>query len=504
MGCSVSKKNNPEASFFRIPAILRNEEHSISKKRTELWISRINRKNITTTTTLRVCNKHFKKGRPSKLFESSDPDWAPNQYLGYSLLKEDGGKSSLERYERRLKRIERKSSTAAATTPKTRRNLIAEVDPAVDDDPPPVENDKRDNNTEIEAGDEIHIDEGMNTKNDDINEEDTDVKMMSENAELKKTIAELNIQNENLQKQLQNFKFDESKFKSKNESVVYYTGLPHYDSLMALYTLTKDFIRPGKILSSFEKLMLCLMRLRLGSGLIDLADRFRISKSTASTTFHEVLEVLFVRTKPLVYWPERPELIMSMPMSFRVKFGTKITTIIDCFELFIERPGNLTARATTWSHYKSHNTVKYLIGITPQGTVSFISKGWGGRTSDQHITENSGFLKYLMYGDTVMADRGFNIAETLGAYGSRLEIPAFTKGQTQLRPEEVECTRTIANVRIHVERVIGNLRKKYQILNQTIPIDFLCSREEQIPTIDKLVCVSCALLNICPSVVPME
>ena len=73
------------------------------------------------------------------------------------------------------------------------------------------------------------------------------------------------------------------------------------------------------------------MRLRLGSGLIDLADRFQISKSTASTTFHEVLEVLFVRTKSMVYWPERPELVMSMPMSFRVKFGTKITTIIDCF-----------------------------------------------------------------------------------------------------------------------------------------------------------------------------
>ena len=360
----------------------------------------------------------------------------------------------------------------------------------------PVNNEK---NAENES--DIVNDEGRKI----LNNENTDITMMmSENRELKNTITEMNLQKETLQKQLRNFKFDESKFQSNNENVLYYTGLPHYESLMALFTLTKDYIRPGKILGSFEKLILCLMRLRLGSGLIDLADRFQISKSTASTTFHEVLEVLFVRTKSMVYWPERPELVMSMPMSFRVKFGTKITTIIDCFELFIERPGNLIARATTYSYYKSHNTVKYLIGITPQGTVCFISKGWGGRTSDQHITENSGFLKYLMYGDTVMADRGFNIAETLGAYGSRLEIPAFTKGQSQLRPEEVESTRTIANVRIHVERVIGNLRKKYQILNHTIPIDFLCSRQEEIPTIDKLVCVSCALLNICPSVVPME
>ena len=32
------------------------------------------------------------------------------------------------------------------------------------------------------------------------------------------------------------------------------------------------------------------------------------------------------------------------------------------------------------------------------------------------------FLKYLIYGETVMADRGFNIAETVGTYGARLEM----------------------------------------------------------------------------------
>ena len=52
-----------------------------------------------------------------------------------------------------------------------------------------------------------------------------------------------------------------------------------------------------------------------------------------------------------------------------------------------------------------------------------------------------------------MADRGFNIAETLGTFGAKLEIPSFTKGQSQLWPEEVDDIRTIANVRIHVEHV---------------------------------------------------
>ena len=66
--------------------------------------------------------------------------------------------------------------------------------------------------------------------------------------------------------------------------------------------------------------------------------------------------------------------------------------------------------------------------------------------------------------------------KTLGTSEAKLEIPSFTKAQDQLRAVEVEDTRVIANVRIHVERVIGNLRKKYSILNETLPIDYLLSK----------------------------
>ena len=65
----------------------------------------------------------------------------------------------------------------------------------------------------------------------------------------------------------------------------------------------------------------------------------------------------------------------------------------------------------------------------------------------------------------MIADRGFKIAETIGTYGARLEIPSLTKGKEQLRAEEIESTRMIANVRMHVERVIGNLRKKDSLFN---------------------------------------
>ena len=145
-----------------------------------------------------------------------------------------------------------------------------------------------------------------------------------------------------------------------------------------------------------------------------------------------------------------------------------------------------------------------LIGITPQGTVSFISKGWGGRVSDKHLTQNSNLLTHLIPGDTIIADRGFDIKESTAMYCAHVTVPTFTKGKKQLTGIEVEQTRRLANVRIHVERVIGLIRQKFSLLNHTQPIDYVISRNDSIPLLDKIVTVCCALINLCDSVIPPD
>lgn len=202
-----------------------------------------------------------------------------------------------------------------------------------------------------------------------------------------------------------------------------------------------------------------------------------------------------------IAWPDDEQLRNNMPQCFR-KHYMNVVCIIDCFEIFIERPTSFVVRGATYSNYKKHNTVKVFVAVTPTGSISFISKGWGGRVSDRMITSKCGFLDKIKYGDGVMADRGLNIGDELAVLGAKLYLPAFTRGKGQLESKEVEETRQLAKRRLHVERVIGQLRK---ILSHALPISLIKNKRDKdsdLCTIDKILIVTAALTNLSPSIVP--
>ena len=69
-------------------------------------------------------------------------------------------------------------------------------------------------------------------------------------------------------------------------------------------------------------------------------------------------------------------------------------------------------------------------------------------------------------------------------------------GKHQFSGIEVEQTGRIPNVQIHVELVIGNIRKKYAILKSTQPINFVLSKNGNLTTFDKIVTSCCAPVNL--------
>ena len=111
----------------------------------------------------------------------------------------------------------------------------------------------------------------------------------------------------------------------------------------------------------------------------------------------------------------------------------------------------------------------------------------------QEITLESGFLDKLHFGDCVLADRGFTIADEIALCGATLKVPKFTRGKTQLPAGDVDFSRSLANVRIHVERVIGRLRK-FSYLQSKITIT-------QIDLLDDVMTIISSIINVNRSIV---
>ncbi|XP_077518758.1 uncharacterized protein LOC144128859 [Amblyomma americanum] len=144
----------------------------------------------------------------------------------------------------------------------------------------------------------------------------------------------------------------EESLRSSELKVVFYTGMASFTMLLEIFKMLEPFVSHSvnNSLAKFQEFVLFLMKIKLNLQNADLAFRFNVD----------------------------------------------VAVIIDCFEIKIERPSSYWARSETWSTYKGSNTAKYLIGIAPQGIVTFISEGWGGRkmgicTPDKVVSDRTNF-----------------------------------------------------------------------------------------------------------------
>ena len=92
----------------------------------------------------------------------------------------------------------------------------------------------------------------------------------------------------------------------------------------------------------------------------------------------------------------------------------------------------------------------------PNGVMSFLSNLWGGRISDKGLTKRSKLLEKLEHGDSIMADRGFDVGSIMPE-GTNVNIPPFLGGRPQFEADELVATRRIASLRIHVERAMERI-----------------------------------------------
>ena len=267
--------------------------------------------------------------------------------------------------------------------------------------------------------------------------------------------------------------------------VQFYTGFSSFRLFLAFFELlgpavdhlnfwgSKDGARKRCKLRKIDgkkQLFLVLLKLKLNLKHKDLAFRFCVSVTHISRCITTWICFLYKELKEIDWIPSVDQVFGTQPIEFREKFPSTYA-IIDDSEVFIETPSDLHLQSSTWSQYKHHNTVKFLVACTPNGAIFFISPVYVGSISDVELTRLSGFLEVVRgkAGISVMADRGFIIKELLSSIGIGLNIPPFMEGRQQLPPQEIQTGRKIASLRIHIERAIGRM-KLYHILKSTIPV----------------------------------
>ena len=96
--------------------------------------------------------------------------------------------------------------------------------------------------------------------------------------------------------------------------------------------------------------------------------------------------------------------------------------IMDCTEGKTQTPSEKQAQRALWSDYKSNNTVKYLVVMSPCGSTIYVSPAFPGRISDPQICHACATYSEADFAqlDDVLE---LNAVDALGAENQALEDP---------------------------------------------------------------------------------
>ncbi|XP_026116957.1 uncharacterized protein LOC113095799 [Carassius auratus] len=441
-GCrSFSRQNKDNTSFHKFP-----QDRELQKK----WIVKIRRDigpNFQITKNTRVCSKHF------------SPECFSRTLTGIRKLKE-GSVPSVFTWTQQ---------------PNERKTLRSQEKWHLEEEHEEDESSTKDG----PSNEECHVTEMPNTDHDYCVEPmTTEEKLVA----AQEDISRLSAENEALRSN----QFGIQNFMGNPKLIQFYTGFPDYDTVRAVFLAlqptaqsmaswaqvqrinqtNQHSLRVGfqaQHLSLFNQFFLFLCRIRLGLLEQDLAVRFSVSQSTVSRICVTWANYLYFMLGSLPIWPSRSAVDELMPEYFKALYP-KTRVILDCTEIRVQSASSKVLNSETYSHYKGTTTLKSLVGISPDGSMTFVSSLYTGSISDKEITKSSGILNLLEEGDAVMVDKGFLIKDLLDEINATVVIPPFLGPSGQFSHEDLAHTHNIARLRIHIERAIRRI-KEYHIFD---------------------------------------
>lgn len=185
-----------------------------------------------------------------------------------------------------------------------------------------------------------------------------------------------------------------------------------------------------------------------------------------------------------------------MPEHFIPKFKDTIA-VLDCTEIGIKCFGCVNCKTDSYSQYKGRHTAKFLVCVSPDGTIIDISQAYPGRCSDKFIFNNEKIIQKLVpTEDAIMVDKGFTIEDECRNHAIKLYRPPFLRNNQQLSKEDADKNYDIARARIHVERANQRI-KIFNILRYDVEAHIL-------GVIDEIMFIICAIVNLSPPILGDE
>ncbi|XP_003243795.1 uncharacterized protein LOC100568499 isoform X2 [Acyrthosiphon pisum] len=247
------------------------------------------------------------------------------------------------------------------------------------------------------------------------------------------------------------------------------TGICSFNALNEIINLHKQYFPDKRThrLNLKERIIMVFLKLKQGLSFAILSILFNdLTSETCRSTYILMIPQLAQIMQSLVYWLSKQEILSNLPFCFD-NFNN-VRVVLDCTEISVQRPKCLTCRIKCYSNYKSTFTLKFLVGITPGGLISFISKPYGGRSSDKAIFEQSNIIENMQPPDAIMVDKGFLIDDICKKKNISIIRPPFLKNQTQFNKDDALLSKNIAKARVHIERINQRL-KSFKIFQQTFP-----------------------------------
>ncbi|CAN8009496.1 unnamed protein product [Ixodes pacificus] len=246
-----------------------------------------------------------------------------------------------------------------------------------------------------------------------------------------------------------------------------------------------------------DKLVMALMKLKLGIAFSSLGALFAMHRSTAGRVFLGVLDALNEATRDWIAPPpERPAPAASPEWLKRACPDCRY--VAHFVEVRTELPPTTEQRRAMSAKLVKNHMLKFLVAFAPNGDICFVSKGYGGRTSDASVVAESGFLDLVDAGDIVVSRDGFLRVDVApdGTKFVSLTSPATTEKSARRRTESAESEEDDESygglqVREHIMRMVQRIRV-YRILESRLPAALIAH-------CDAICEVCCVLANLQPN-----